>query len=35
MAGISSGYFRIIQFVISIVIVNIIVTAQIRNLGKG
>lgn len=35
MAGRNSGHFRIIQFVISIVIVNIIVTAQIRNLGKG
>jgi hypothetical protein len=35
MAGRNSGLFSIIQFVISIVVVNIIVTAQIRNLGKG
>ncbi len=35
MAGISSGHFHIIQFVTSKVIVNIVATAQIRNLGKG
>lgn len=35
MAGRNSGYFRITQFVVSIVIVNFVVTAQIRNLDKG
>ena len=35
MAGISSGHFYIIRFVINIVTVNIVVTEQIRNLEKG
>lgn len=35
MAGISSGYFHLIQFATSKVIVNIVATAQIRNIDKG
>lgn len=35
MAGRNSGHFHIIQFVINIVIVNVIVIAQVRNLDNG